>query len=62
LGDKALVVDNLIKLLNTRYWDELKTLGVNDKTALIMDATRVLTKKQLVQNAQTLCNEIFKGG
>jgi hypothetical protein len=54
LGDKPLVVDNLIKFLNTISWDELKTLGVNERTTLIMDATRVLTKKQLVQNAQ-LC-------
>jgi hypothetical protein len=32
LGDKPLVVDNLIKFLNTISWDELKTLGVNDIT------------------------------
>ena len=62
LGDKPLVVDNLMKLLNVISMDDLKKLGVNERTALIMDATRVLTKKQLVQNAQTLCNEIFKGG
>ena len=62
MGDKPLVVDNVIKLLNSRSWDDLKTIGINDRTTLIMDATRVLTKKQLVQNAQTLCNEIFKGG
>jgi hypothetical protein len=62
LGDKLLVVDNIIKFLNTRYWDDLKTLGVNDRTTLIMDSTRLLRKKQLVHKAQNLCNEISKGG
>jgi high-affinity K+ transport system ATPase subunit B len=62
LGDKPLVVDNLMKLLNVIYMDDLKKLGVNERTALIMDATRVLTKKQLVHNDKTLCNEILKGG
>jgi hypothetical protein len=44
--------------LNSKTWNQLKALGVNDHTSLIMDATKVLTKKNLVQQPQNKCSSI----
>jgi len=37
-------------------------LGVTDRTMLVMEATKVLTKKQLTKNAQGFNNSVVKGG
>jgi hypothetical protein len=36
---------SLPKNLNSKNWNQLKALGVNDRTSIIMDATKVLAKK-----------------
>jgi hypothetical protein len=52
------VVNNVIKFLNSKTWNQLKDLGANDSTYLIMDATNVLKKNNLVQQDQNKCSSI----
>ena len=48
----------LPKNLNSKTWNQLKALGVNDHTSIIMDDTKVLTKNNLVQHSQNKCSSI----
>jgi hypothetical protein len=43
---------------NSKTWNQLNALGDNDRTSLLMDATKVLTKKILVQQPQNKSNSI----
>ena len=49
---------SLPEILNSKTWNQLKALGVNVRTFIIMDATKVLTKKNLVQHPQIKCSSI----
>jgi hypothetical protein len=49
---------SLPKNLNSKTWNQLKDLGVNVHTSIIMDATKLLTKKNLVQHPQIKCSSI----
>ena len=60
LGDKLQIVDNVIKFLNTRSMDDLKTLGIKDETSIIMDTNKVHTKRDLEQQDQSKCNVILR--
>ena len=61
LNDKPQIVNNVIKCINSKYWNELKSLGVHDCSSIIMEASKVLTKINLVQQAQAKCNQILQG-
>jgi hypothetical protein len=49
---------NVIKFCNSKTWNQLNSLGVNDYTSLIMDATKVLTKNNFFKQAQNKCSSI----
>lgn len=59
LDDKPQIVNNVIKFLNSNSWNELKSLGVPDHTSIIMEASKVSTKKKLVQQSEAKCNNIL---
>jgi len=44
--------------LNSTTWNELKDLGANDHTSIIMDSTNLLTKNNLDQQPQNKCSSI----
>jgi len=54
-----LAVD-IINFLNNRTKEYLKDFQVNDKTNIVMDAKRVITKRILLQNAETKCHELMR--
>jgi hypothetical protein len=54
-----LAVD-IINFLNNRTKEDFKDLQVNDKTNIVMDAKRVITKRILLQNAETKCHELMR--
>ena len=60
LNGKAQIVNNVIKFLNSNSWNELKSLGVPDHTSIIMEASKVLVKNNLVHQAQVKCNRILQ--
>ena len=62
LGDKPIMVDRVIAYLNSRTWKDLHTLGVRDKTSTILEASKVHTKRNLIQKAQASCNIVTKNG
>lgn len=51
LGDKPHITDSLIKFLNSRSRSDLKTMGINDRTEIIMEDSKVYTKMTLGQQA-----------
>jgi len=62
LRDMPTVAERIIKFLNSRSWDEVQIFGVTDRSQVIMEETNVITKRQLVHNAQGLCNNVTKEG
>jgi hypothetical protein len=44
--------------LNSKTWNQLNYLGVNDRSSIIMDATKVLRNKNLVQQPQNNCSSV----
>jgi len=62
LGDKPIMVDRVIAYLNSRTWKDLHTLGVRDRTTTILEASKVHTKRNLIQKAQASCNTVTKNG
>jgi hypothetical protein len=52
LENKLDMANNIIKLLNSRTKEQLKDLEVCDRTNIIIDAKRVLTKRRLMQNIE----------
>ena len=59
LNDKPQIVNNVVKFPNSKSWNELKSLGVPNRTSIIMEASKVLVKKNLVQQAPAKCDKIF---
>jgi hypothetical protein len=60
LENKPDLVVDIIKFLNNRTKEELKDLQVNDRTSIVMDAKRVITKRILLQNVETKCHEVMR--
>jgi hypothetical protein len=60
LENKPYLAVDIIKFLNNRTKEELKDLQVNDITSIVMDAKRVITKRILLQNAETKCHEVMR--
>lgn len=49
LNGKPNIATKVIKFLNSRSWNELKALGIVDRTSIIIDVQKVITKRNLVQ-------------
>lgn len=62
LGDKPIMVDRVIAYLNSRTWKYLHTLGVRDRTETILEASKVHTKRNLIQKSQASRNTVTKNG
>ena len=45
---------SLLEKINSKTWNQLKALGVNVCTSIIMDATKLLRKNNLVQCPQNI--------
>ena len=60
MNDKPQFVNNVIKFINSKSWNELKSLGVPNHTSIIMEDSKVLVKKNLVQQAQSNCDKILQ--
>jgi hypothetical protein len=61
LSGKPEEAKELIKFLNSRYKDQLKTLSINDRTILVMEANKVLSKMHLLQNTERKVHELARG-
>jgi hypothetical protein len=60
LENKPDLEADIINILNNRTKEELKDLQVNDRTSIVMDAKKFITKKMLLQNAKTKCHELIR--
>jgi hypothetical protein len=52
LGDKPQAANKIIRNLNSMTKEELSQIGVKDRTCIIMDFEKVLTKRNLLQQVQ----------
>jgi len=48
LGEMPTEASNIIRFLNSKSKCDLEELGVNDKTATILEGKKVLTKRNLI--------------
>jgi len=60
LENKPDLVADIIKLLKNITKEELKDLQINDRTSILMDVERVITKLILLQNVETKCHELMR--
>jgi hypothetical protein len=52
------LANDIIKFLNNRTKEQLKDINVNDRTNIIIDAKKVLTKRRLMQNVENRLHEM----
>ena len=45
LGDKPQIDDSVIKFINSRSRSDLKVMGINDRTEIIMEVSKVHTRR-----------------
>ena len=60
LNNKPQIVKNVIKFINSISWNELKSLGVLNQRSIIIEVSKVLVKKNLVQKSQDKCDKILQ--
>lgn len=49
---------NIIRFLNSKSKCDLEELGVNDKTATILEGKKVLTKRNLIDQLEEICETL----
>jgi hypothetical protein len=60
LDNKHDLAADIIKLLNNITKEEFKDLQVNDRTSILMDVKRLITKRILLQNAENKGRELMR--
>ena len=55
LGNRPEEANQLIQFLNTQTRHQLADLGIQDRTATILEIKRVFTKRNLMQNLERRC-------
>ena len=58
LENKLDLTNDIIKFLNNRTKEELTDLQFNERTRIAMDSKRFITKRILLQNAETKGHEL----
>lgn len=61
LGDMPIEASNIIKFLNSKNKYELEELGINDRTATILEVKKVLTKRNLINQLEEKCEMLELG-
>ena len=60
LGNKSEEANQLIQFLNTQTRQQLEEVGIQDRTATILEIKRVFTKITLMQNLERKCPDILE--
>jgi len=58
LEDMPEIASDIIKLLNSKDSYELEELGINDRTATILEVKKIITKKNLILQLKEKCSSV----